>query len=147
MRVKVLVTQLYLTLCDPMDCSLPSSLSVKFSRQEPWSGLPFSSPGDRPDPGIEPRSPTLQADSLLRYHITLVRIAIMIKSTNNTCWRGFIEKWILLLCWWECNWCSQKLKIKFYFTCSTLYEHSYILLLSTLFSTVFVGFVFVPVLL
>ena len=38
-------------------------LSLGFSRQE-WSGLPFPSPGDLPDPGIEPRSPTLQADSL-----------------------------------------------------------------------------------
>ena len=36
-----------------------------FSRQEYWSGLPFPSPGDLPDPGIEPGSPTLQADSLL----------------------------------------------------------------------------------
>ena len=35
-----------------------------FSRQEYWSGLPFPSPADLPDPGIEPRSPTLQADSL-----------------------------------------------------------------------------------
>ena len=35
-----------------------------FSRQECWSGLPFPSPGDLPDPGIEPRSPSLQADSL-----------------------------------------------------------------------------------
>ena len=39
-------------------------LSVGFSRQEYWSGLPFPSPGDLPDPGIEPRSPALQADSL-----------------------------------------------------------------------------------
>ena len=35
-----------------------------FSRQEYWSGLPFFSPGDLPDPGIKPRSPALQADSL-----------------------------------------------------------------------------------
>ena len=35
-----------------------------FSRQEYWSGLPFPSPGGLPDPGIEPRSPTLQADAL-----------------------------------------------------------------------------------
>ena len=34
-----------------------------FSRQEYWSGLPFPSPGDLPNPGIEPRSPTLQADA------------------------------------------------------------------------------------
>ena len=36
-----------------------------FSREEYWSGLPFPSPGDLPNPGIEPRSPTLQADTLL----------------------------------------------------------------------------------
>ena len=38
--------------------------SMGFSRQEYWSGLPFPSPGDLPDPGIEPGSPTLQADAL-----------------------------------------------------------------------------------
>ena len=38
--------------------------SMGFSRQEYWSGLPFPSPGDLPDSGIEPRSPALQADSL-----------------------------------------------------------------------------------
>ena len=59
--VCVLGAQSCLTLCDPMDCSPPaSSLSVEFSRQEYWSGLPC------PFPGIEPGSPTLQAaDSLL----------------------------------------------------------------------------------
>ena len=35
-----------------------------YPRQEYWSGLPFPSPGDLPDPGIEPRSPALQADAL-----------------------------------------------------------------------------------
>ena len=39
-------------------------LSMGFSRQEYWSGLPFPFPGDLPDPGIEPGSPTLEADSL-----------------------------------------------------------------------------------
>ena len=43
----------------------PTRLSVGFSRQEYWSGLPFPSPGDLPDPGIKPKSPALQADSLL----------------------------------------------------------------------------------
>ena len=38
--------------------------SMEFSRQEYWSGLPFPSPGDLSNPGIEPRSPTLQADAL-----------------------------------------------------------------------------------
>ena len=35
-----------------------------FSRHEYWSGLPFPSPGDLPNPGIEPGSPTMQADTL-----------------------------------------------------------------------------------
>ena len=39
-------------------------LSMVFSRQEYWSGLPFPSPGNLPDPGIKPGSPDLQADSL-----------------------------------------------------------------------------------
>ena len=42
--------------------------SMGFSRQEYWSGLPCSPPGDLPDPGIEPISPALQADSLLLSH-------------------------------------------------------------------------------
>ena len=50
------------TLCDPMDCS---PLSMRFSRQEYWSGLPFPSPGDLPNPGIKPGSPELQSDALL----------------------------------------------------------------------------------
>ena len=41
-----------------------ASLSMGFSRQEYWSGLPFPSPGDLPNPGIEPRYPALQADAL-----------------------------------------------------------------------------------
>ena len=40
-------------------------MSMGFPRQEYWSGLPFPSPGDLPDPGIEPGSPALQTDSLL----------------------------------------------------------------------------------
>ena len=43
-------------------CQAPPSM--KFSRQEYWSGLPFPPPGDLLNPGIEPRSPALQADSL-----------------------------------------------------------------------------------
>ena len=38
--------------------------SMGFSRQQYWSGLPFPSPGDLPNPGIEPRSPAFQADAL-----------------------------------------------------------------------------------
>ena len=49
----------------PWTCSLHQALlSMGFSRQQYWSVLPFPSPGDVPDPGIEPRSSTLQADAL-----------------------------------------------------------------------------------
>ena len=59
-----LVVKSCLTLATPwtIDCQAP--LSIGFSRQEYWNGLPFPSLGDLPDPGIEPWSPGLQADSL-----------------------------------------------------------------------------------
>ena len=50
------------TLCDPMDCSQPGSSVHGFPRQEYWSGLPFPSPGDLPDPGIESTSPAWAGD-------------------------------------------------------------------------------------
>ena len=53
--------QLFVT---PWTVANQASPSMGFSRQEYWSGLLFPSPGDLPDPGIEPGSPTLQADSL-----------------------------------------------------------------------------------
>ena len=56
------VAQLCPTLCDPVGYQAPPSMG--FSRQECWSGLPFPSPGDLPDPGIEPGSPALEADAL-----------------------------------------------------------------------------------
>ena len=49
----------------PWTVAYQAPLSMGFSRQECWSGLPFPSPGDLPNPGIEPRSPALQVDSLL----------------------------------------------------------------------------------
>ena len=66
MKVKVKVkllsrVQLFVT---PWTISYQAPLSMGFSRQECWSGLPLPSPGDLPDPGIEPRSPTLQVDAL-----------------------------------------------------------------------------------
>ena len=48
----------------PWTVAYKAVLSMEFSRQEYWSGLPFPSPGALPDPEIEPRSPTLQADAL-----------------------------------------------------------------------------------
>ena len=55
-RVRLFVTPWTVTYQDP--------LSMGFSRQEHWSGLPFPSPGDPPNPVIEPGSPALQADAL-----------------------------------------------------------------------------------
>ena len=48
----------------PWTVAYKAPLSMEFSRQEYWSGLPFPSPGDLPDSGIEPKSPALQADAL-----------------------------------------------------------------------------------
>ena len=48
----------------PWTVAYQAPLSMGFSRQECWSGLPFPFPGDLPNPGIEPRSPALQADTL-----------------------------------------------------------------------------------
>ena len=48
----------------PLTVALQAPLAMEFSRQEYWSGLLFPSPGDLPDPGIEPRSPALWADAL-----------------------------------------------------------------------------------
>ena len=62
MKVKLLNrVQLFATLWTVAYQAPPS---MGFSRQEYWSGLPFPFPGDLPDPGIEPRSPALQADAL-----------------------------------------------------------------------------------
>ena len=59
-----LVTQLCLTLCDPMDYTPPGSSVHGILQARYWNGLPFPSPGELPNPGIEPRPPEFQADSL-----------------------------------------------------------------------------------
>ena len=58
LAVKVKVAQSCLTLCDPMDCTVHGILQARILE---W--IAFPSPGDLPNPGIEHRSPTLQADS------------------------------------------------------------------------------------
>ena len=52
-----LVSKSCLTLCDPMDCNPPASSVHGISQAKYWSGLPFPSPGDLPDPAIKPTSP------------------------------------------------------------------------------------------
>ena len=63
-RNEMKVTQLCLILATPWTVVNEASLSMGFSRHEHWSGLPFPSPEDLPHPGIELKSPALQADSL-----------------------------------------------------------------------------------
>ena len=66
MKVKseIEVTQSCLTVATPWTEAYQAPLSMGFSRQEHWSGLPCPPPRDLPDPETEPRSPVLQADSL-----------------------------------------------------------------------------------
>ena len=62
MKVKLLShVQIFAT---PWSVAYQAPPSMGFSREEYWSGLPFPSPGDLPDPGIEPGSPALRADAL-----------------------------------------------------------------------------------
>ena len=65
----------------PWTVAFQASLSMGFSRLEHWSGLPFPSSGDLPDPGIKPSSPALQVGSLLseppgKARITLCKSAL-----------------------------------------------------------------------
>ena len=64
LAMKVLVPQLCPSLCNPWIVALQDPPSMEFSRQEYWSRLPFASQGNLPNPGIEPSSPELQAQSL-----------------------------------------------------------------------------------
>ena len=77
-----LVAQSCSTLEIPRTVARQAPLSMGFSRQEYWSGFPFPSPGDLPDPGIEPRSPALQANSLpteLQGKTYIFSISLLIK--------------------------------------------------------------------
>ena len=80
MKVKVLVTQ---SFCNSLR---PHGLSMEFSKQKYWSGLPFPSPGALPDPGNEPGSPALQADFLpseLPFHILTMKSGFFLIKTIN----------------------------------------------------------------
>ena len=76
-----LVTKYYGTLVTPWTVVCQAPLSMGFSRWVYWSGLPFPSPGDRPNPEIEPRYPALQADSLLtELRVMTIKISPLIFS-------------------------------------------------------------------
>ena len=65
MKVKVKSLSSVCLFMTPWTVACQAPPSMGFSRQEYWSGMPLPSPGHLPDPGVEPRSPALQADSLL----------------------------------------------------------------------------------
>ena len=79
-----LVAKLFPITGTPWTVAHQAPLSMGFSRQEYWSGLPFPSPGDVPDPGIEPGFPALQADSL---HTELPGKYVIV----------FYSKWVLYI--------------------------------------------------
>ena len=64
MKVKVKSHSRVRLFVTPRTVAYQAPPSMEFSRQEYWSGLPFPSPGDLPNPGIEPGSPALEADAL-----------------------------------------------------------------------------------
>ena len=84
-----LVAKLYPTLVTPWTVACQAPLCLGFPKQEYWSGLPFPSPGDLPDPGTEPRSPALQMDSLLseppfeQYSCEYMSISTMINAVRG----------------------------------------------------------------
>ena len=77
-KVKVLVTQLCLTFCDRWTVAHQTPLPMGFSRREYWSGLPCPTPGDLPDPGLDPSSVALQEDSLPLSHWVSPQICLYV---------------------------------------------------------------------
>ena len=91
MKVKVKSLSCVRLFATPWTVAHQAPPSMGFSSQEYWSGLPFLSPGDLPDPGIEPRSPALQADALTselpgkpRYEVGIQMYPLDVNSCPNT---------------------------------------------------------------
>ena len=89
-----LVAKLCPTLATPWTVAHQALLSVGFSRQEYWSGLPFPSPGVLPDPGMEPGSPALQTYSLLPSHWGSLHLGYWFKEVYF-CFLASLEDWAL----------------------------------------------------
>ena len=97
-----------------------ASLSIAFSRQEYWSGLPFPSPENLPDPGTEPGSPALQADSFHLRHrespssgLTSIKLIVLSKVSlqfqgwfASISWRpilGIVTAYVMAMIWSSCS--------------------------------------------
>ena len=95
-------------------------LSVGFSKQEYWSGLPFPSPGDLPDPGIKPGSPALQADALPSKPPGNVPVYILLYFKHRSRMvRNFSSKSLLVILFYFL--CAQDKLVKEY--CGHSYYH------------------------
>ena len=91
------VAQSCLTLCHPVGCSRQAPLSMGFSRQEHWSGVPCLPSGDLPNPGIKPVSPISPAvDSLLSE--PLGKPKLMVENLNQVFKRNSVMSLLLFLC-------------------------------------------------
>ena len=99
--VCVCVAELCPTLCDPMDCSQQAPLPLGFFWQEYWTGLPFPSPGDLPDPGIEP---DLLHCRQLRYRLSHLGSASGVSGKESARWgsrrnRCRSDPWVRKILW------------------------------------------------
>ena len=86
--------------------ALQAPLSMEFSRQEYWSGFSFPSPGDLPNPGIEPGPPTMQADSLSSDHqrspcYNKIYLILPINQWYSFRIECYFEKYYVN--WWRCH--------------------------------------------
>ena len=119
--VVVLVAKSCWTLATSWTVAFQAPLSMGFSRQEFWSGLPFPSPGDLLDPGIEPRSLALQVDALppelwgkpsyyevyMSYNIYYCIDSAVSNFEGGVYFLGMTLFWHILSCTpnlWEINW-------------------------------------------
>ena len=99
----------------PWTVAHQAPLSMGFSRQEYWSGLPYPSPGGMPDPGIKPRSPALEADALIseppgKLNCKGNQSWKFIGRTDAEAQGPILWHWYKVLTHWKRPWCWERLK-------------------------------------
>ena len=96
---KELVAPLCLTLRIPWTATHQAPLFMEFSRQEYWTGLPFPTPGNLPNPRFEPKSPTLQADSFFFFFLVWILLFILMILRFSHVFACISQKLISISCW------------------------------------------------